>query len=39
MFENAELMVSCEDPSTTYLNIFDLRLIFREGKYIGWYRP
>ena len=30
---------SCEDPNTKYLCLFGIRLIFREGKYIGWYKP
>ena len=29
--ENPKIMVSCEDPSTTYLCAF--------GEYAGWYRP
>jgi len=39
--ETLKLMVSCEDPSTTYLCAFGdtLRLIFRDGEYAGWYRP
>lgn len=29
---------SCEDSNTKYLTFKDgLRLIFREGKYVGWY--
>lgn len=30
---------SCEDPKTIYLCLFGRRYIFREGKYVGWYRP
>lgn len=30
---------SCEDKNTVYLCLFGKRYIFREGKYIGWYRP
>ena len=31
-------IVSCEDASTKYLDFPDgLRLIFREGQYVGWY--
>ena len=30
---------SCEDPSTLYVWFFGRRLIFREGRYAGWYRP
>jgi hypothetical protein len=30
--------VSCEDPNTEYITFPDgLRLIFHEGKYVGWY--
>ena len=29
---------SCEDENTKYVDFLDgLRLIFREGKYVGWY--
>lgn len=40
-FENdgATMMVSCEDPNTTYVDLVGIRLIFREGKYEGFYRP
>lgn len=31
---------SCEDKSTVYLCLLPcLRLIFREGKFVGWYNP
>lgn len=30
---------SCEDRSTVYVCLPGWRLIFREGKYAGWYRP
>ena len=30
--------VSCEDPNTTYICLPFVRLIYREGKYAGWYR-
>lgn len=30
---------SCEDPSTLYVPLFGRRLIFREGRYVGWYNP
>lgn len=30
---------SCEDKSTLYVQMFGRRYIFREGKYVGWYRP
>jgi hypothetical protein len=32
-------MTSCEDPNTKYLVFPDIRLIFREGEYVGWYIP
>ena len=30
---------SCENKSTLYVCLFGKRYIFREGKYMGWYRP
>lgn len=37
---DAEISVSCEDPETQYADLPDgLRLIYREGKYVGWYLP
>jgi hypothetical protein len=27
----------CEDPNTTYLCFGRFRLVFRYGKYAGWY--
>lgn len=30
---------SCESKSTLYVCLFGKRYIFREGKYMGWYRP
>lgn len=30
---------SCEDKNTTYLCLFGKRYIFRDGRYVGWYRP
>lgn len=30
---------SCEDKKTVYLCLLGKRYIFREGKYVGWYRP
>ena len=31
---------SCEDPNTIYIELPDgLRLIFREGEYVGHYIP
>ena len=32
-------MISAEDPNTEYLCFPDIRLIFREGEYAGWYFP
>lgn len=33
-----KIVISCEDSSVHYLDFEDgLRLIFREGKYVGWY--
>lgn len=37
---DAKVSVSCEDPETQYADLPDgLRLIYREGKYVGWYLP
>lgn len=33
------VITSCEDSNTVYLDFPDIRLIFREGKYVGWYLP
>lgn len=30
---------SCENPNTVYVWFFGKRLIFRDGKYVGWYNP
>ena len=30
---------SCEDPNTKYVCLFGRRFIFREGKFMGWYKP
>ena len=30
---------SCEDSKTVYLCMFGKRYIFRNGTYMGWYRP
>lgn len=30
---------SCENPKTIYLCLPGRRLIFFEGKYVGWYKP
>ena len=34
------IITSCEDPHTQYAEFPDgLRLIYRDGKYVGWYLP
>ena len=36
----ATITTSCEDPATQYVDFPDgLRLIYREGTYVGWYLP
>lgn len=30
---------SCEDRNTLYICLPGRRLIIREGKYVGWYKP
>lgn len=30
---------SCEDPKTLYICLPRRRLIFHEGRYVGWYIP
>lgn len=30
---------SCEDPNVKYLCLFGKRYVFRNRKYVGWYRP
>ena len=38
--EKFDLIPDPEDPRTSYVETHDgLRLIFREGKYVGWYTP
>ena len=32
-----KVITSCEDPDTVYLDFTDIRLIFRNGEYVGWY--
>ena len=39
MYDKPEIIISCEDPSTTYLCYSDMRFIFRDGEYAGWYKP
>lgn len=35
---NLNIIPSVEDPNTQYVELPDgLRLIFREGEYVGWY--
>ena len=36
---NKMIKRSCEDKNTIYLCLFGRRYIFRDGKYIGWYKP
>ena len=35
----ATLITSAYDPTKTYLEIGDIRYIFEDGAYIGWYHP
>lgn len=37
--EHLDAMVSCEDEATVYVCFPDVRLIFREGEYVGFYVP
>lgn len=37
--KGATLIPSAEEPNKMYLEHGDIRYIFDEGKYIGWYRP
>lgn len=30
---------SCVHSDTVYVCLFGIRLIFRDGRYAGWYRP
>lgn len=39
LFKTMTLMQDCEYPDTVYLCVGNIRLIFRDGKYIGWYKP
>lgn len=32
-----KLITSCENPNTIYVDFPDIRLIFRNGEYAGWY--
>ena len=34
-----KVITSCEDPNTVYLDLPNIRLIFRYGEYVGWYQP
>lgn len=34
-----KIITSCEDSSTVYLEFPDIRVIFRDGVYVGWYHP
>lgn len=33
------LHVSCENPDVQYIDLPDIRLIFHEGEYVGYYKP
>ena len=33
----AKLIESCENPNTHYIDLGDIRLIFKDGEYAGWY--
>lgn len=36
--KGAKAIQSCEDPNTMYFEFPDgLRLIYRDGEYVGWY--
>lgn len=37
--EKATLIPSAYDPTRTYLEVGDIRYIFEDGVYVGWYRP
>lgn len=37
--ERPQVIVSCEDPHTTYLCYKGIRFIFHDDEYVGWYRP
>jgi hypothetical protein len=37
--EGARVITSCEDPNTVYVELGDVRYIFRNGEYDGWYIP
>ena len=39
LLKNTCLMQSTEDDNVFYLCKGAKRYIFREGKYVGWYRP
>ena len=32
-----KVITSCEDPDTVYIDFPDIRLIYRNGEYVGWY--
>lgn len=34
-----KVIVSSENPDVVYLDFTDVRIIFREGQYAGWYIP
>jgi hypothetical protein len=39
LLKKATLMQSVEDADTVYLCVGNKRFIFKNNKYVGWYRP
>ena len=39
IFKKANKVQSAEDDNAVYLCIGKKRFIFRDGKYVGWYKP
>lgn len=37
--EDIKIIKSTTDANTEYVEDGEVRLIFREGKYVGWYMP
>jgi hypothetical protein len=37
--EKATLIPSATEPNKSYLEVGDIRYIFEDGVYVGWYRP
>ena len=38
-FMNNLIQLSGEDQDTIYLCLFGLRFTYKNGQYIGWYKP